>query len=173
MRRILGLGAALCTLVFVHAAVAETTVTVSDTHLCCRQCLTGVDAALKDVAGIKHKSSQSDKTIEITADSDAAAQKALDALATAGFYGKLNSDKLKFKPVSADEAAVQKVELTGIHNCCGACTTAIKKAVTGVSGVSGTNIKNRDTTFAVEGNFKPGEVVKALLDAGFYVQVKK
>jgi copper chaperone CopZ len=153
-------------------AVAETKVTVSETHLCCGQCLRGVDAALKDVAGVKHTSSQQAKTIEIVAESDEAAQKAIDALATAGFYGKLNSDKVKFKPVTAADATAQKLELAGIHNCCGQCTNAIKKAVTGVSGVTGTNIKNRDTAFAVEGNFKPGEVVKALLDAGFYVQVK-
>ena len=155
------------------SAVAETKVTVSDTHLCCGQCLRGVDAALKDVSGVKHTSSQPDQTSEITADSDEAAQKAGDALATAGFYGKLSSDKVKYKSVPASDASVQKVELTGIHNCCGACTNAIKKAVTSVSGVSGTSIKNRETTFAVEGNFKPGDVVKALLDAGFYVQVKQ
>jgi hypothetical protein len=45
--------------------------------------------------------------------------------------------------------------------------------VTSVSGVSGTNIKNKDATFVVEGKFQPGDVVKALLDAGFYAQVKK
>lgn len=154
-------------------ALAETKVTVSDTHLCCAQCLRGVEAALKDVQGVKHTSSQQAKTIEIVADSDEAAQKALDALADAGFYGKLNNDKLKFKAVPASDTTVEKVELTGIHNCCGACTNAIKKAVASASGVSGTNIKNRDTTFTVEGKFKPADVVKALLDAGFYVQVKQ
>jgi periplasmic mercuric ion binding protein len=156
-----------------RAAAAETKVTISDTHLCCGQCLKAVDATLKDMQGVKHTSSQQAKTIEIVADSDEAAQKAIDALATAGFYGKLDNAKLKFKPVAADEATVEKLEVSGAHNCCGQCTTAIKKAVTSVSGVSGTNIKNKDTTFAVEGKFKPGEVVKALLDAGFYVQVKK
>ncbi len=154
------------------ACLAETKVTIAETHLCCGQCLKGVDAALKDVKGVSHKSSQSDKTIELTAESDEAAQKAIDALAAAGFCGKLNSDKLKFKPVAADDKASQKVEITGIHNCCAACTSAIKKAVTSVSGVNGVSIKNRDTTFAVEGNFKPSEVVKALTDAGFYAQVK-
>ena len=154
-------------------ARAETKVTVSDTHLCCGQCLRAVEATLKDMSGVKHKSSQQAKTIEITAESDAAAQKAIDALAAAGFYGKLDNDKLKYKPVPAADAAVEKLELAGIHNCCGACTTAIKKAVTSVSGVSGTNIKNKDTAFAVEGKFKPADVVQALLDAGFYVEVKK
>jgi copper chaperone CopZ len=157
----------------VSTAAAETKVTVSETHLCCGQCLRGVEAALKDVTGVKHTSSQQNKSIEIAADNDEAAQKAIDALAAAGFYGKLDNDKLKFKNVPASDTAVEKVELTGIHNCCGACTTAIKKAVTSASGVSGTNIKNRDTTFAVEGKFKASDVVKALLDAGFYVQVKQ
>jgi periplasmic mercuric ion binding protein len=154
-------------------ARAETKVTISDTHLCCGQCLRAVEATLKDMAGVTHKSSQEAKTIEITAESDAAAQKAIDALAAAGFYGKLDNDKLKYKPVAAGDAAVDKLELAGIHNCCGACTTAIKKAVTSVSGVSGTSIKNRETAFAVDGKFKPADVVKALLDAGFYVEVKK
>jgi copper chaperone CopZ len=173
MRRFIVLVGVLALLFSGRTAAAETKVTISDTHLCCGMCLKAVDATLKDMAGVKFKSDQGAKTIEIVADSDDAAQKAIDALATAGFYGKLNNDKLKYKPVASADAAVEKLELTGIHNCCGQCTTAIKKAVTGVSGVSGTNIKARETTFAVEGNFKPGELVKALLDAGFYVQVKK
>ena len=172
MRQVIGLVGVAGLLLLSRSAAAETKVTIADTHLCCGQCLRAVDATLKDMQGVKHVSSQQAKTIEITADSDEAAQKAVDALATAGFYGKLNSDKIKFKPVAAADATVEKVEVTGIHNCCGQCTGAIKKAVTSVSGVSGTNIKNKDTSFVVEGKFKPGEVVKALLDAGFYAQVK-
>ena len=155
------------------AARAETKVTVSETHLCCGQCLRAVEATLKDMPGVTHKSSQEAKTIELTAESDAAAQKAIDALAAAGFYGKLNSDKVKYKPVATGDAAVEKLEVSGVHNCCGACTMAIKKAVSSVSGVTGTNIKNKDTAFAIEGKFKPADVVKALLDAGFYAEVKK
>ena len=163
-------GIAVC--LVVGSARAETKVTISGTHLCCGQCLKAVDATLKDMAGVKFKSDQGAKTIEITADNDEAAQKAINALADEGFYGKLDNDKLKYKPVQSGDAAVEKIEITGVHNCCGQCTTAIKKAVTSVSGVSGTNIKNKDTTFTVEGKFKPGEVVNALLDAGFYAQVK-
>jgi periplasmic mercuric ion binding protein len=173
MQRLIGLCAVLGLFVLGRSADAETKVTISGTHLCCGQCLRAVDTTLKDMAGVKFQSDQSAKTIEITADNDEAAQKAINALADAGFYGKLSNDKLAFKKVDAGDAAVQKLELAGIHNCCGQCTTSIKKAVTGVSGVSGTNVKAKDTSFAVEGNFKPGELVKALLDAGFYVQVKK
>jgi periplasmic mercuric ion binding protein len=173
MRRAIALFGVLSLLLLTRPAAAETKVTISETHLCCGQCLRAVDATLKDMAGVTHKSDQAAKTIEITSDSDANAQKAIDALAAEGFYGKLNNDKLKYKPVDAGEGTVEKLELTGIHNCCGQCTNSIKKAVTGVSGVSGTGIKAKDTTFTVEGKFKPSEVVKSLLDAGFYVQVKK
>jgi len=153
--------------------MAETKVTISDTHLCCGQCVRAVDSTLKDMPGVKFQSSQSEKKIDITADNDEAAQKAIDALAAAGFTGKLNNDKLKFKPVSTGDTTVEKLELSGVHNCCGQCTNSIKKAVTSVSGVTGTNVKAKETSFEVEGKFKPDDVVKALLDAGFYVQVKK
>src|SRR5262245_43286291 len=172
MRHVLSLVAIFALLLTSRPASAETKVTISDTHLCCRQCLNAVDATLKDMAGVTHKSDQGAKSIEITADSDANAQKAIDALAAAGFYGKLNNDKVKFKPVAASDAAVEKIELTGVHNCCGQCNTAITMAVKGVSGVTGTSIKPRETTFTVEGKFKANDVVKSLLDKGFYVQVK-
>jgi periplasmic mercuric ion binding protein len=154
-------------------AAAETKVTVSETHLCCRQCLNAVDAVLKGMSGVTYKSEQGAKTIAIVAENDAAAQKAIDTLADAGFYGKLDNQAIKFKPVASGDGSVEKLELTGVHNCCGQCTSSIKKAVNSVTGVSGTNVKARESSFIVEGNFKPGEVVKALLDAGFYVQVKK
>jgi copper chaperone CopZ len=173
MRQFIALVGVAGLLLLGRTAAAETKVTISDTHLCCGMCLKAVDATLKDMQGVTFKSDQGAKTIEIVATDDVAAQKAIDALAAEGFYGKLNNDKLKYKPVVAGDATVEKLEVSGVHNCCGQCTNTIKKAVTSVSGVSGTNVKAKETSFAVEGKFKPGEVVKALLDAGFYVQVKK
>jgi mercuric ion binding protein len=173
MSRIILAAGLVMGLAVVPQAGAEVKVTVSATHLCCGQCLRGVDAALKDVAGVKHTSNQQAKTIELVAESKEAAQKAIDALAAAGFYGKLDSDQVKFPPIQTGAEMAQRLELTGIHNCCGACTNAIKAAVTAVPGVTGTDIQNRKTSFVVEGNFKPGELVQALLNAGFYVQVKK
>lgn len=166
------LAAVVAVAVLAGGAMAATKVTVSETHLCCGQCLKGVEAALKGVSGVTHKSSQEAKTIEITAENDAAAQQALDALAMAGFYGKVDGGSAKYNVPTVATAKAKKVEVTGIHNCCGACTTAIKKAVTGVSGVSGTNIKNKDTTFTVEGDFEPKQVQDALLKAGFFAEVK-
>jgi len=175
MRRILWratIAVAGC-LLLAAAGQAETKVTVSETHLCCGQCLRGVEAALKDVPGVKHKSSQEAKTIEITADNDEAAQKAIDALAAAGFYGKVDHQKVKFKAVDAPQATVERLEVTGVHNCCGACTRAIQKAVSSVAGVQANTAKAKEESFVVEGKFKPTELVDALLKAGFYVQLKK
>jgi copper chaperone CopZ len=154
-------------------AQAETKVTISKTHLCCGQCLTGVTAALKDVKGVTHVSDQKAKTIALVAESDEAAQRAVDALAAAGFHGKTDSEKIKYQPVKAPAGKVKRLELTGIHNCCGACTTAIKKAVAAVDGVSGNSVKAKEVTFVVEGDFSASAVVESLLDAGFQVQVKQ
>src|SRR5438067_1534078 len=154
MRRfILFMGIALL-LCLGRSAAAETKVTVSETHLCCRQCMTAVDGVLKGVAGVTYKADQGAKTIEIIAENDAAAQKAIDTLADAGFYGKLDNESIKFKPVTTADAAVEKLEISGVHNCCGACTNAIKKAVTSVGGVSGTDVKAKESSFVVEGKFK-------------------
>src|SRR5207237_4836671 len=94
-------------LCFSRSAAAETKVTVSDTHLCCGQCLKAVDGVLKGVAGVTYKADQGAKTIEVVADNDAAAQKAIDTLADAGFYGKLDNQAIKFKPVAIGDAAVE------------------------------------------------------------------
>src|SRR5262245_10607353 len=172
MSRILALCAVVATLLLAAELRAETKVTISGTHLCCGQCVTAVNTTLKDIKGVTHKANQQAKTIELTAENDEAAQKAVDALAAAGFCGKTDSAKVKYADIATSQDAVEKLEIEGIHNCCGQCTTAIKKAVTGVSGVTGTGIKAKDTSFVVEGKFKPADLVKALVDAGFYVKVK-
>jgi copper chaperone CopZ len=173
MSRILALVVAALALLIVAELRAETKVTISGTHLCCGQCLRAVDATLKDIKGVTHTRSQEAKTIELTAESDAAAQKAVDALAAAGFYGKTNSDKVKYAEVVAGKEPVERLEVAGVHNCCGACTNAIKKAIGAVEGVTANTVKPKEQGFVVEGKFKPVDLVQALLDAGFYVQIKK
>ena len=79
---------------------------------------------------------------------------------------------MKYKTSKAPDGAVEKLEVSGIHNCCGACTRAIKDAITSVGGVTGTSVKNKETSFTVEGKFKATELLDALLKAGFYAQVK-
>ena len=68
---------------------------------------------------------------------------------------------------------VKSLTLTGVHNCCGACTRTIQAAVKKVPGVSGDTCKAKADTFDVTGEFDAAAVVKALNDAGFHVKVKK
>jgi copper chaperone CopZ len=134
-----------CLLIFAAAASAETKVTLKDVHLCCGMCVTAVEAA----------------------------QKAVDALAKAGFHGKPDSDVVKYKPVETPKGNVQKLELKGIHNCCGQCTRIIKTTIGKVKGVASDNVTAKKDELTVEGDFSAADLVQALLDAGFHVEVKK
>lgn len=160
------------TVLWQGTAIAETKVTISNTHLCCGACVKAVDKALGTVNGVKHEASQGDHTITIKADNDEAAQKAVDALAMAGFYGKVDSTTVKYKDVGAPQGKVKRLEVTGVHNCCGSCNRAIKAAVGGVAGVAAETAKAKESSFVVEGDFNAKDLVTALLGAGFYVQVK-
>jgi copper chaperone CopZ len=166
---------ALLAAVILFAATAfgaETKVLVSDVHICCKSCVTGIETALKDVKGVKFAVDKDKDTVAITADEAANAQAAVDALGGAGYYGKLDSKDVAFKAGAAPDGKVAKVEVSGIHNCCGKCTTAINKAIKAVAGVKETTAKPKLTTFEVTGDFEAKAVVKALNDAGFQAQVK-
>jgi len=152
---------------------AEVKVTISKTHLCCGQCVKAVDKTLGEIQGVKHETNQADGSITLKADSIADAQKAVDALAAAGFHGKVDNSEVKYKPVDASKDKVARIEITGIHNCCGQCTKAIKAALKDVPGVKSETVKPKMDTFAIEGDFSPAAAVEALVNAGFYVKVKK
>lgn len=155
------------------SALAESKVTISGVHLCCPQCVSAVKKTLDGIDGVKHESNQGAKTITITAPGDDAAQKAIDALAAAGFYGKLDSKTVKYKDVATPDGKVKRLEVSEVHNCCGACTTAIKGVLGKVDGVTANTVKAKESSFVVEGDFSADALVKAMLDAGFYVKVKK
>src|SRR3954467_6627828 len=84
-------------LVLGAAAMAETKVEVKGVHLCCGACVKGVATALKGLEGVKGVCDRDNKTVTITATDDAAAQKALDALAAAGYHGDTGSQTLLIK----------------------------------------------------------------------------
>ncbi|MGE3808528.1 MAG: heavy-metal-associated domain-containing protein [Gemmataceae bacterium] len=171
MKRVLllaGLGVAL----LAPNARADTTVVVKGTHLCCPACVNAVAKILKD-AGCQGKCDQKGKTITITAADDAAAAKAVAALAAGGFHGQSDNDKLAMKDDSgAKKGKVKSLEVSGVHNCCGACCKAIKAAIAKVDGFEKDTATPKQTTFTVTGNFEPVDIVKALNDAGFHVKVK-
>src|SRR5262245_330372 len=165
-------GAAL--LVLSTAARAETKVELKGTHLCCPQCVKAVGTILKDIEGVKGTCDTKAKTVTIVAKDDETAQKALDALAEGGFHGDTGNDKIKQKDDSGVSAGkVKTLTLTGIHNCCGACNSAIKATLKKVEGVSGDTAKAKQDSLEVTGDFDAEAVVKALNAAGFHVKVKK
>ncbi len=154
-------------------ALADTTVTLSKVHLCCPQCVSAVKKTLDDFDGVTSEIDQKGKKVTITAKDDATAQKAVDALVEAGFYGKSDNDKVAPKKIDLPKGKVAKLELTGVHNCCKQCTATIKKVVEKVDGVTGTDVEPKVNTFTVEGNFDAAAVMQALLNAGFTVREKK
>ena len=175
MRR-LTLGMALLSTVGMlgAAALAETKVEVKGVHLCCGACVKGVGKALKGVEGVKGACDREAGTVTITADDDAAAQKAVEALAAAGYHGSLETKAVHFPHDSgATKGKVSSLTLTGAHNCCQSCCKAIKNAVKDVKGVTGDTAKPKSATFEVTGDFEAHDVIRALHKAGFHVKVKK
>ena len=155
-------------------AQAETKVTMKGVHLCCGQCVKIAGTAVGKVEGAKAACNQKAGTITITAPDDETAQKALDALAKEGFHGTTDNEKLALKDDSgAGKDKVKKVTVVGVHNCCGMCSTALKAVVTKVEGVTGTDVKPKATSFTVEGDFVPTDLVKALNEAGFHPKLEK
>jgi len=156
------------------AARADSTVEVKNVHLCCGACVSGVAKALKTVDGVTGKCDQKAKTVTITAKDDETVQKAIDAIVTAGFHGDVSGTKFKVTDDSGASAGkVKTLTLTGVHNCCGQCNTAIKKAVASVPGAAADGAKAKTDSFEVTGDFDGAAVVKALNTAGFHVKVKK
>jgi mercuric ion binding protein len=155
-------------------AMAETKVEVKGVHLCCGACVKGVATALKKVDGVTPKCNKDEGTVTITAPDEATAQKALDALAAAGYHGDTGHATLAIKEETNMPAGkVKTLTLTGAHNCCRGCCMAIKEAVKGVKGVTGDTAKPKGETFEVTGDFDAKELVKALNEAGFHAKVKE
>ncbi len=150
----------------------EIKVKMTGVHLCCQGCVNAVDTALMSVEGINSRCDMENGSVSLTASDAIAAQKALDALAAAGFYGSADNNQLAMKAVSdIPPGKVKSLKVSGIHNCCGPCCAAIKEAITTVPGVTDDTAKPRATSFEVTGNFNAASLVKALNAAGFSARV--
>jgi copper chaperone CopZ len=163
------IGAALFSLVAASWAGAETTVTVEKTHLCCASCVKGVAKAVDTVPGAKATCDQKAGKVTITAPDDATAQKAVDALVAAGYYGKCTGATMK-DDAGAPTGNVKSLTVTGIHNCCKKCTVAINKALKDVPGATG-ECAIKAETFTITGDFSAEKLVKELNEDGFSVKV--
>lgn len=148
-------------------------VELTGVHLCCQGCVDAADAALMSVEGVTSRCDMEKGTVALTAGDEAAAQKALDALAAAGFYGRPGNRKLTMRAMSnIPRGKVNSVRVSGIHNCCEPCCAAIKEAIATVDGVTGDTAAPHATTFEVIGDFDAATLVKTLNVAGFSARVE-
>lgn len=162
-----------CTFLLAGTAMADVQVELKKTHVCCGQCEKAV-AKVLEKAGVKGSAHKEDHSVKFTASDDKTAQTVIDALAAAGFHGVVDNVALSVKDDSgAPEGKVTTLTVKGLHNCCGACNNAIKKAIKDVSGVESEDAKANSESVTIKGNFEAKALVKSLNDAGFHAIVDK
>jgi len=170
MNRIAVRMAALFVSLFVTSwAAAETTVTVENLHLCCGSCCKGVAKAVGTVDGAAAKCVQKEGKVTITAPDEATAQKAVDALLAAGYYGKATGATMKADSVAAGN--VKSATVSGIHNCCKKCAKAINAVIKSVPGATA-EVEPKAETFTVTGDFDAAKLAEAFNTAGFNVKIE-
>lgn len=157
-----------------QTARAEVTVTLSKMHLCCGACVEAVEGAVEKVEGATVKVDADAGTAVITAPDAKVARQTITSIARAGFHAETDHQKLKTPDNSGINAGkVKRLELVGVHNCCGGCNKAIKEALAKVEGVVSDTAKPKARTLVVEGDFDGLAVVQALNKAGFHVRSKE
>jgi mercuric ion binding protein len=167
------LAALACVALMAAGARAEVKVTLSGVHLCCEGCTKTAEKAVAKLPEVKCVANSEDRTITITADKLESAQKAVNLIAEAGFHGKLDNKELKYKVVKLPAEKVERLEVVGVHQCCPACTKAIKTALGKVKGVKGDNAKPKAKSIVIEGEFLAKDVFAALEKAGFHASLPK
>lgn len=161
------LATVLTALLLPLAVRAESSVKLSDVHLCCKSCVTGAEKAVAKVSGATAACDADAKSVTITAADDASAQKAVDSLVAAGYFGKSGNPAVKVKAVSgAKDGKATSLAVNEVHLCCKKCVTAVGKALESVKGVTGNTAEKGAKTFQVQGDFNPKEVFAALEKEG-------
>jgi copper chaperone CopZ len=155
-------------------------VEVKGLHLCCGGCSGAATGAINGAGGKDAKADQASGTITFSASNEKNAQKALDALAKAGFYGDTGNKQLSIKDDSGivvnpkkPAPKVTMLTFTGVHNCCGGCAKGIKAALAKCEGYESDDVKDKEDKFTVKGNFDAAAMVKALNDGGYHGAIGK
>ncbi len=149
----------------IAAQAEDVTAKISDTHLCCDNCVKGVAKATAGISGLTAVADKDAGTIMLTGPDKATVQKGADALVAAGYFGT-SSDVTMDASTGAKGAKVQTLEIKGVHLCCNKCVKAVDKAVKSVPGVTGQNATKNAESFTVTGDFNDKEVFDALQKAG-------
>lgn len=150
----------------------NTRVQLTGVHLCCRGCVDAVVTAAESVPGVTARCDMAHGTATLNAQDVAAAQQALDAIAAAGLHGETGDAHLAMRPQrDLPPGRVQRLTVSGIHNCCQPCYEAIRGAIYNVDGVTSDTAEPGKSTFEVTGHFSATELVHALNTAGFHAKV--
>jgi copper chaperone CopZ len=173
-------GVAIAAAAAVCLALGEPVVTVEvkDMHLCCGGCNGAATGAVNGGGG--KDAAASGKAVTFTASNDAAAQKALDKLSAAGFWGTVESKTLKMTddsgtllPPKAKPVKISSGTFKGVHNCCDGCNKALKEAIKGVEGVESDDSASKSDKFTVKGAYNPADLIKAIHAAGYHAKLDK
>ncbi len=148
-------------------ARAETSVKISDVHLCCKGCVTGAEKAVGTVSDVKAEVDQSAGTVTLTGPDAASVQKAAAALVKAGYFGKSSDPNVKMNVrTGAKDKKVESLKIEGVHLCCAKCVKAVDHAVKSVNGVKEHTATKGAESFDVTGDFNDKEVFTALEKEG-------
>ena len=153
---------------------ADASATITDVHLCCKGCVSGVGKAVGTVPDAKAAVDQDARTVTLTAPDAATLQKAADALVQAGYFGKCSDNSVKLDAsTGAKGEKVQSLKIEGVHLCCGKCVKAVDHAVKSVDGVKEQTATKGATSFEVTGDFNDQQVLDALQKEGLTGKVAK
>jgi periplasmic mercuric ion binding protein len=177
--RIVHLLSAAAAVALLNVATAQAgEVKIDGVHICCGQCVSIAQKALKGVDGVSDGKADKDSgSITLTAADDKAAAAAIDALAKAGFRGaaKYGDKTLAFPGSNAEKGAkADAITIAGVHLCCPACYTAAEKALKDVAGVTAVKSDKAAKTLEVSGkDVDVNAALDSLFKAGFQASVKK
>ena len=153
---------------------ADTSVTFKKVHLFCKQCVRGVESAIKDIEGVSLKADTDAETVTLTSSDKSKLQKAANAMAEGGYFGvSENSDIKPVAKTGAKGEMVKSLNVGGVHLCCGGCVEAVDRAIKSTPGATDHTAKKNSTTFVVNGNFNDQKFFEALQKEGLSGKVAK
>jgi copper chaperone CopZ len=169
----LTIASVIAALALVVSAQAESSVKLSNLHLCCNSCVKGVEKAAGTVSGATVAVDKDGGTATITAADKATVQKTVDAIISAGYFGTPSDDGFKATASYGADGKVSSLKVEGVHLCCKKCVKGVNAALEGVSGYKSTDAVEKQTSFTITGDVSPKEVMAALNKAGFAGTVAK
>jgi len=156
------------------ASAADSQAKITDVHLCCKSCVTGVEKAIGEVQGARAEVDQDAGTVTLSGPDAATVQKAADALLAAGYFGKCKDSGIKLDANTGGKGQkVQSLKIEGVHLCCGKCVKAVDRAVKSVAGVKEQTATKGAKSFEVTGEFNDQDVFSALEKEGLTGKVGK